>query len=108
MNEEELQLYRLRMVAQFFARARAIFKRRNRSYGDAIRVGGYMGAMITLIGDAARLHNLSLQPTLDEAAIRDTLTDIANYASIANMMLAEGNIWGGFNAPIPEGDENGI
>jgi len=106
MDLKKLQQIREKQMQEFFDWCMETFKERNAQYGDAIRVGGFIGAAITLVGDAARLHSLVVntagqgkQP--DREAIGDTLTDIANYAGITAAMLQDDNILGGFNAPFP-------
>lgn len=107
MNWQEIQRIRKAQIERFQRESKEIFEHRNQSYGDAIRVGGYLGAVVTLMGDAARLHNLSFNPLPsqiknNERKVRDTLMDIANYAAIASAMLDDDNITGGINAPYPE------
>jgi hypothetical protein len=113
MDDATLQRLRARQIDYFHEACFEVFQERNLAYGDAIRVGGFVGAIITLVGDASRLHNLSItfaqpndSPVDSTVQIRDTLIDVANYAAIAAAMLEDGNVWGGLNAPYPKEEEN--
>jgi hypothetical protein len=104
MNPVKLQALRRKQMQEFFDYCEKVFVERNQMYGDAIRVGGFVGAVTTLIGDAARLHTqMVMVDDVDnfQKQARDTLTDIANYAGIAAAMMEDENFWGGFNAPYP-------
>lgn len=76
----------------------ALFERKNREYGSAIESGGLVGAVIEIIGIAARLHQLVIvsnsRDTEDLEQIKDKLLDAHNYANIGLIMLKNGN-WRG-------------
>jgi hypothetical protein len=75
-----------------------LFARKNRQYGNAIRHTGVLGAVVEIIGAAARLPAMVLRNTTHgrdiQAKLIDVLLDIHNYASIAIMMLHDDN-WEG-------------
>ena len=103
VDENTIQMIRLKQLFEFQKSCNEIFKIRNMEYGDAIRIGGFIGAVTTLTTDAARLHQLTFKGLgTGDSQLVDALRDIANYAAIANMMLEDKNIQGGFNAPYPE------
>lgn len=115
MNTQQV---RRAQIARFQDTCTKVFEERNRAYGDAIRMGGLIGAIVTLTGDTARAHNLmiaalemqtSTPVPAKEAFIKleDTLIDIANYAAIAVAMLEDENYWGGFYAPGPKEASHG-
>lgn len=98
-----IQIRRLAQMREAHRQQLEIFHERNVLYGDAIRVGGVAGAVLELLACAARLHQLVILSEghhYNKEVIRDTLLDAANYGSIGMMLLEEGNIWGGLNAPI--------
>lgn len=104
-----IQQAREKQLDEFHRQCRRIFIDRNQAYNDAIRVGGLVGAIVTMVGDSARAHNLTFHHGLtfplerDAYQLRQVLYDISNYAAIAAMMLEDNNIRGGFNAPGPKG-----
>lgn len=82
----------------------SVFWERGLRYGDATKPTGLLGAVVTMVGDMARLRNLVLNqenlaklaendPDVVEA-VRDALIDIHNYTGIAAHWLDEGNIMG--------------
>lgn len=82
----------------------AIFVNRNIAYGDAIRHGGFLGAVMECIASVGRLRNLTFDAlevdlARNKEGLRDTLLDLHNYSAIALMMLEENNIKG---EPIDE------
>lgn len=104
-RDEELMIVRLHQILAVQETQRAIFLERNKAYGDAIKVGGVIGAVMEIIGCAGRLHTLVVKEGgTNIQAIRDTLLDAANYGSIGMMLLDDGNMLGGFNAPGPKGE----
>jgi hypothetical protein len=73
-----------------------IFAEKNRQYGDAIRFGGAIGAVMELIGCVARLQTLVVlnDGPYDLEAIYNALRDAHNYANIATMLVTDDN-WKG-------------
>lgn len=82
----------------------AVFWERGSDYGDATKSTGLMGAVVTLVGDVAKiqgmvldLENLERIANGDEELIErleDALIDIHNYAAIAYHWLAQRNLLG--------------
>lgn len=88
------------------AKAKELFIRKNREYGDSIATGGVEGAVFELIGVVSRLRQVLLTPegrNLPEAKRREILFDKfqdgLNYCSIGLMLLEDDNIVG---LPFPE------
>jgi gas vesicle protein len=75
-----------------------LFLQKNEEYGDAIDAGGLIGAVVEIIGIAARLMVLVLHSPdggkSNREQIWDKLQDLHNYANIAAMMTARGNFKG--------------
>lgn len=73
-----------------------IFKAKNAEYGDAIQETGVLGAIVTLVGDVARLREMAIKQDLEDniPQIEDKLLDALNYCVIATMLLQQGNLRG--------------
>lgn len=95
---EAIMKNRLETFDAIHARCRKLFEEKNTQYGDSISSTGVLGAVVALIGIAARLRPLVL---LDPAhgkgnreVLADVFKDIQIYASIALIMLSDNN-WDG-------------
>lgn len=75
-----------------------VFANKNFQYGNSIQDTGAVGAVVTLIGDTARLRNIVLGnidlSKVDWEKSREVLLDIHNYAAIAMMMIDNNNLIG--------------
>jgi hypothetical protein len=78
--------------------ALSIFQERNRTYNDAIRRTGLLGACVEIVGVSARLEPLVVQDANLEKAdmpkIINALIDLHNYTNIAMMMIEDSNLRG--------------
>lgn len=76
----------------------ALFKRKNKQYGNSIATTGLLGAAVSIIGAAARLPIMVVSNSSHGRDIsdklKDVLMDIANYSIIAVMMILDDN-WEG-------------
>jgi hypothetical protein len=75
-----------------------VFHDRNRTYHDAIRRTGVLGAAVEIVGVSARLEPLVIQNKdlehLDIEKLKNALVDLHNYANICLIMLEDKN-WRG-------------
>lgn len=90
---------RLQQYDEAVAKARELFERKNREYGDAIRWGGAAGAAIEFIGIAGRVKKVvldgeHLSAEQREEILRDKFIDAINYGAIGLLMLEERNYSG--------------
>lgn len=80
------------------AHGQNVFRAKNAAYGNAIERTGVLGAVVEIIGAAARLPQLVLKSYThgrnSREALENVLVDIHNYAGIALMMLEKDN-WEG-------------
>lgn len=81
------------------AESRGVFQQKNAAYGGAYELFGALGVIIRMGDKLLRAFTL-LMAGADEAdeRLRDTLLDLENYATIARICEARGNlrgfIWG--------------
>tara|TARA_B100001094_G_scaffold310416_1_gene345018 strand:+ start:5735 stop:5944 length:210 start_codon:yes stop_codon:yes gene_type:complete len=68
-----------------------MFEKKNKDYGDAFAAYGPVGVVVRIGDKVQRLASISkTQVTLvKDESLRDTLMDLANYASMAVMLLDE-------------------
>jgi hypothetical protein len=68
-----------------------MFEKKNKDYGDAFATYGPIGVVVRIGDKVQRLASISkTQVTLvKDESLRDTLMDLANYASMAVMLLDE-------------------
>lgn len=102
MDTGDFEKLKKRIVLEEFSskcrQSGTLFKLKNEDYGNAIDAGGVIGAVIEIIGIAARLMVMVLhspdtgRSKRDE--ILDKLRDLHNYANIAMMMVDRDN-WEG-------------
>lgn len=82
---------RLKQLDVVQAELRDLFDRKNKDYGDAFAEYGVVGVLVR-IGDklkrAVNLQGTSVNLVTTEK-VRDTLLDLANYATMAVMLLDE-------------------
>ena len=73
--------------------ALALFKKKNKDYGDSFANYGPVGVIVRLGDKINRLSNIhSTNITLVETeTVRDTLIDLHNYAAMAIMLMDQGN-----------------
>lgn len=77
-----------------------VFVQKNFQYGNSIADTGAIGAIVTLIGDTARVRKLVLDKQridineVDWEKVREVLLDIHNYATIGMMMIDDNNLTG--------------
>ncbi len=102
--DEEFFEERDSQFGKFCAGSLTIFKIKNRQYNDAISRTGLLGAVVEIVGVAARLEPLIIQDRNFDLRMEDdlhkreavlnVLHDLHNYATIALMMLEDEN-WRG-------------
>ena len=71
-----------------------LFKKKNKDYGDAFSVYGFVGVLMRIqdkIQRSLSITNSGITLVNDER-IEDTLLDLHNYAAMSLMLLSEGNL----------------
>jgi len=70
-----------------------LFVRKNTDYGDAFEVHGPVGCVIRIGDKLARLQTIDRNRVeiVQDESMQDTLLDLANYCTIALMMLRDGH-----------------
>lgn len=88
MTQQEKRLQQFDKVS---AETRELFNKKNTDYGDAFADYGVVGVLVRM-GDKLRRYvsvtnkNVSL---VNDEALRDTLMDLRNYATMAIMLMDE-------------------
>lgn len=76
------------------AKTRETFIRKNRTYGAAYNRRGVLGVLIRMEDKIARAFQLLDGAEGGDEDLEDTLEDLSNYATIAAMLAARGNLRG--------------
>lgn len=84
---------RVKQMTNVQKEALELFKRKNNDYGDAFAEYGTIGVLIRLGDKIQRYVSVSNKGValVDNEKLRDTLIDLANYASMAVMLMDEEN-----------------
>ena len=71
--------------------ALALFKKKNKDYGDAFANYGPVGVIVRLGDKINRLSNINTTniTLVKTESVRDTLIDLHNYAAMAIMLMDE-------------------
>lgn len=82
-REEQMQIVQ--------SEALALFKRKNKDYGDAFANFGTIGVLVRLSDKISRAVSISQSSVtlVKDESLRDTLIDLHNYAAMAIMLLDE-------------------
>jgi DNA-binding protein YbaB len=90
-NDEEYNNYRLMQLSKVQQEAKELFEQKNRDYGDAFANYGVVGVLVRMGDKIQRGVSISKKGVsmVDNESLRDTLIDLANYATMAVMLLDE-------------------
>lgn len=82
---------RLAQLEKVQKEALNLFEKKNRDYGDAFASYGVVGVLVRIGDKIQRTASISKNGVtmVNNENIRDTLVDLANYASMAVMLLDE-------------------
>lgn len=72
-----------------------IFEKKNKDYGDAFAQHGVVGVMVRISDKMTRFTNISrnsINISVSDETLKDTLMDLHNYAAMAIMLLEENEI----------------
>jgi hypothetical protein len=71
--------------------ALALFKKKNKDYGDSFATYGSVGVIVRIGDKIQRLLSVSKNGValVDNESLRDTLIDLHNYAAMAVMLIDE-------------------
>lgn len=87
------KMTRLEQYKKVHEEAEALFVRKNADYGDSFAKDGPVGVLVRMGDKIERFKKISrtgIQLVNDEK-LRDTLVDLVNYASMAILLLDEGD-----------------
>lgn len=71
---------------------RDVFSRKNKDYGDAFAKHGTVGVLVRISDKMSRFTNISkksLQISVSDETLKDTLMDLHNYAAMAIMCMED-------------------
>jgi hypothetical protein len=90
-NTPEYSEQRLQQLKSVQREAFALFERKNRDYGDAFANYGVVGVLVRIGDKIQRALSITKNGVtmVDNESVRDTLIDLANYASMAVVLLDE-------------------
>jgi hypothetical protein len=73
--------------------ALALFKKKNKDYGDSFATYGSVGVIVRIGDKIQRLLSVSKNgiALVNNESLRDTLIDLHNYAAMAVMLIDENN-----------------
>lgn len=91
ISEEEYNNYRLVQLSRVQQEAKELFERKNRDYGDAFANYGVVGVLVRMGDKIQRSASITKRGVtmVNNESLRDTLIDLANYATMGVMLLDE-------------------
>lgn len=86
---------RVKQLEKIQMECKEIFKKKNKDYGDAFAQHGTVGVMVRISDKMSRFTNISkksLEISVSDETLKDTLMDLHNYAAMALMCMDDEEI----------------
>lgn len=91
VDENDYNNYRVAQLGNVQQEARELFEKKNKDYGDAFANYGVVGVLVRMGDKIQRSASITKNGVsmVNSETLRDTLIDLANYASMGVMLLDE-------------------
>lgn len=86
---------RVKQLEKIQMECKEIFKKKNKDYGDAFAQHGTVGVLVRISDKMSRFTNISkksLEISVSDETLKDTLMDLHNYAAMALMCMDDEEI----------------